>query len=278
MKQYYRSVWISDLHLGNRDSQVDAIYSFLDSIHCDYLYLVGDIVDLWSLKRRWFWPKLYNEVLHKVLKRSRRGAKVIFIPGNHDEFFRDFVGYRFGDVEIRSQAIHETVDGKRLLVVHGDEFDAIVVYHKWLSKLGAWAYDYLIALNRWVNAFRRVLGMPYWSLSGAAKRRVKQAVKYVTNFEKVLSEKARREGVDGVICGHIHQPALRDADGVLYGNSGDWVENCTALVENEFGELELIWWRSRMDVRCVDMADAVALPTIMEWNDVDLPEPVVQSA
>lgn len=276
MKQFYRSVWISDLHLCNRDSQTDAIYSFLDSIHCDYLYLVGDIVDIWALKRRWYWPKSYNEVLHKLLKRSRRGTHVIYIPGNHDELFREFVGYRFGDMEIRSQAIHETADGRRLLVVHGDEFDAIVVCHKWLSLLGAWAYDYLIALNRWVNAARRLFGLPYWSLSGACKRRVKQAVRYVTDFENVLTERARRESVDGIVCGHIHQPALRDLDGVLYANSGDWVENCTALVENPSGKLELIWWRSELDDRCGDMAEAVALPRLPGWAELAAPGPVAQ--
>ncbi len=259
-RRFYRSVWISDTHLCTKDAQSELLYSFLDSIKCDYLYLVGDIIDIWSLQRRWWWPQQYNEVLHKLLKRSRKGAKVIYIPGNHDEFFRNFVGYQFGEVEVMSHAYHETADGRKFLVLHGDEFDTVVRYHTWLSKLGGFAYHYLIKVNRLVNAYRKRMGKPYWSFSGAIKRKVKQAVKYLTHFEDLLTKEAQRQEVDGIICGHIHQPALREIDGIQYCNTGDWVENCTALVEREDGTLELIWWHEEMDERCRDLARTAMLP------------------
>lgn len=258
-RRFYRSVWISDAHLCTKDAQSEMLYTFLDSIKCDYLYLVGDVIDIWALQRRWYWPQQYNEVLHKLLKRSRKGAKVIYIPGNHDEFFRNFVGYQFGEVEVMSHAYHETVDGRKFLVIHGDEFDTIVRYHTWLSKLGSFAYGFLIRLNRVVNIVRARMGKPYWSFSGAIKRKVKQAVKYLTNFEDLLVKEARRQNVDGVICGHIHQPAVRHLDGILYCNAGDWVENCTALVEREDGTLELIWWHRELDARCASMPDTAML-------------------
>ncbi len=241
-KRHYRSVWISDVHLCTRDSRADMLNEFLDFFTCDNLYLVGDIVDVWALKKRWYWTDLYNEVLHKLLKRSRRGARVVYIPGNHDEFLREFVGYGLGNVRIMMDALHETADGRRFLVIHGDEFDTVVQYHKWLSKLGGWAYNYLILLNRMVNAVRRFFGRPYWSFSGVIKRKLKQAVKFLTRFEELLVKEAKRRNVDGVICGHVHQPTLRELEGVLYCNTGDWVENCTALVESESGELTLLWW------------------------------------
>jgi len=271
MKTFYRSVWISDTHLCTKDCQSEMLYSFLDSIKCDYLYLVGDIVDVWALKKRWHWPKQYNEVIHKLLKRSRKGAKVFFIPGNHDELFRDFEGFQFGDVQIVLKAFHETADGRRFLVLHGDEFDTIVMYHNWLSRLGSWAYDYLILLNRVVNGVRRRFGQPYWSLSGAIKRRVKQAVKHLANFEDLLVREARRNEVHGVICGHTHTPGMREMDSILYCNTGDWVENCTALVEKENGELEIVWWHSEMDERCSDMADSVLLPQHQDLRTVAAP-------
>jgi UDP-2,3-diacylglucosamine pyrophosphatase LpxH len=232
------------------------VYSFLSSIKCDYLYLVGDIIDVWALRKKWHWPVEYNEVIHKLLKRSRKGARVTFIPGNHDDFFRSFIGYRFGEVKVEARVIHTTADGRRLLVTHGDEFDAAVHGHRWLARLGDWAYGHLIVVNRLVNAVRRWMGKPYWSLSGAIKRKVKQAVTFLNNFEQILVEEARRQKVDGVICGHVHAPALRDMDGILYCNTGDWVEHCTALVEHMDGRLELIWWHQEMDSRVGDMAAA----------------------
>lgn len=261
MKHFFRSVWISDVHLGTREAHTELLYDFLDSIRCDYLYLVGDIIDVWAMRKRWFWPVQYNELLHKLLKRSRKGAKVSYIPGNHDEFFREMVGYQFGDVEIVSHAYHETADGRRFLIRHGDEFDAVVRYHKWLAKLGDWAYGYLIILNRWLNAFRRRLQLPYWSLSGAVKRRVKHAVSYVTEFEDVLAREARKRKVDGVICGHIHEPTLREIDGILYCNCGDWIDHCSALVEHVDGRLEVIRWRSYRRQTPQGTAEA-ALPAV----------------
>lgn len=245
-KRLYRSVWISDVHLCTRDVQVDMLYNFLDSIKVDYLYLVGDIIDVWSLQKKWFWPNQYNEIIHKLLKRSRKGARVFYIPGNHDEMFRNFVGYRFGEVTIVSRIFHKTADGRRFLVMHGDEFDAAVRY-KWLPRLGAWAYHYLTFINRMFNLVRRWMGKPYWSLSGAVKRKVKSAVRFVSKFEDVMVEQAREHKVDGVICGHIHQPVLRELDGgLLYCNTGDWIENCTALVEHHDGRLELLWWHDEV--------------------------------
>jgi len=246
MKVRYRSVWISDAHLSTRDARADLLYSFLDSIRVDYLYLVGDIIDIWALKKRWHWPPHYNELLHKLLKRSRKGARVFYIPGNHDEFFRQFVGYRFGDVQVVARAIHETADGRRFLVMHGDEFDSIVLYKPWLSHLGSWAYGYVIVLNRLVNWARRLCGRPYWSLSGAIKRKVQAAVRHLSSFEELLTREARRQQVDGVICGHTHQEAMRQIDGVLYCNTGDWVDSCTAVVEHADGRLELIRWEQEL--------------------------------
>ncbi len=266
-KRFYRSVWISDVHMCTKDCRAEVLYTFLDSIKCDYLYLVGDIIDVWAMRNKWHWPKPYNEVVHKLLKRSRKGAKVYYIPGNHDEFFRGFVGYQFGDVEIVDHAYHETADGRRFLVLHGDEFDTLVRYHAWASRLGSWAYRYLIAVNRAFNAVRRRLGRPYWSLAGAIKRKVQQAVKHLTHFEDLLAGEARRQKVDGVICGHTHQPALREIEGILYCNTGDWIESCTALVELESGELEIVWWSAELERagearrRKVTHADgSVALP------------------
>jgi len=256
--RYYRSVWISDAHLCTRDSQSAVLHDFLDSIRCDYLYLVGDMIDVWALRRRWYWPDQYNEVVHKLLKRSRKGAKVCYIPGNHDDFFRQFAGYHFGQVEIVNQAIHVTADGRRFLVTHGDEFDTVVRHHEWLSHLGSWAYQYLIGVNRIVNLVRRWFGKPYWSFSGAIKRKVKQTVRYVNKFEELLVAEAKRLGVDGVICGHIHQAALREAQGILYCNTGDWIESCTALVEHEDGSLELLRWHEERAEQAAEPASAVA--------------------
>ena len=241
-KTYYRAVWISDAHLCSRDCQAECLLSFLKRTKCDYLYLVGDIFDVWQLKRRWFWPQTFNNVIHKILGKARKGARVIYIPGNHDECFRDYAGTNFGGVEIVRNAIHTTRTGRKFLVLHGDEFDVVVQCNKGLAVLGSAAYDYLIYLNRAINAVRRRFDLPYWSLAACLKHKVKNAVKYVGSFEHAVVREARKNGVDGVICGHIHQPTIKDIDGVTYCNTGDWVENCTALVENEKGELELIHW------------------------------------
>jgi len=248
-KTYYRSVWISDAHLCCKDAQAECLYDFLDSMRCENLYLVGDIIDIWALRRKWYWPNEYNDVIHKLLKFARRGSRVVFIPGNHDDLFRSYVGYNFGGIEVALNAIHETLEGKRYLIVHGDEFDTVVQYNSWLSHLGSWAYGHLITLNRLVDVIRRRLGKPHWSLSGAVKRRVKKAIKLVNRFETLLSEAAHRHNVDGVICGHIHQPAMYEIDGVHYCNTGDWVESCTAVVEDERGRMSLLEWRPEYDAK-----------------------------
>jgi len=276
MKTFYRSVWISDVHLCTRDCQAEQLYDFLGSIRCDYLYLVGDIIDVEALRKRWWWPAQYNEVVHKLLKRARKGAKVVFIPGNHDVFFRDFIGYQFGDIEIRDRAIHTTADGRRFLVIHGDQFDALVMYHGWVSHLGSWAYGYLTLVNRVVNRLRRWFGLPYWSMSGAIKRKVKHAVRFINKFEVLLVQEAKRIGVDGVICGHVHQPAMHDLGGLRYCNSGDWIENCTAVVEHENGELEILWWHREQDKRCENLPTSVTMTpaTTLEKGQEPTIEPV----
>jgi UDP-2,3-diacylglucosamine pyrophosphatase LpxH len=229
------------------DSRADMLYSFLDLIRCHCLYLVGDVIDIWALRKKWHWPKQYNEVLHKLLKRSRKGAKVVFIPGNKDDFFRHFIGYRFGDVRIAEMATHRTADGKRFLVMHGHEFDPVVLYRPWLSHLGSWAYRYVITLNRLFNFFGRIMGRPYLSFSGMIKRKAQAAAKHLTNFGDLLTREARNRKVDGVICGHTRQPAMHEVAGLVYCSTGDREEHCTALVEHESGELELVHWPSFLE-------------------------------
>lgn len=240
--RHYRSIWISDVHLGTRGCQADLLLDFLRCHESEYLYLVGDIVDGWWLKRSWYWPQAHNDVVQKLLRRARKGAKVFYIPGNHDEAFREYIGLNFGGVAVVEDAVHTTADGRRLLVIHGDQFDAVVKYAKWLAHLGDGAYTALLGINTWFNYVRRKLGFTYWSLSAYLKHRVKNAVEYIGDYEKALAEEARRRNVDGVICGHIHSAEMRPMEGVLYCNDGDWVESCTALVEHESGELEIINW------------------------------------
>lgn len=239
-KPHFRSVWISDVHLCTRDCQVDLLYRFLKQIKCEYLYIVGDFVDIWSLKRRWYWPRTYNDVIRRVLKMVRKGTRVYYVPGNHDELVRDYHGHEFGGVEIRRQVEHVTADGRRLLVLHGDQFDMVIQCRKWLSVLGSAAYDYLIFLNTFVNWVRRKFNLPYYSLSGAIKRRVKRAVSYERNFEEAVVREARTHGYAGVVCGHIHNGQIREIGGVHYYNCGDWIENCTALVEDDTGRISLV--------------------------------------
>ena len=228
--------------MGSQDCRTDYLLSFLKHNKSEYLYLVGDFIDLWQLKRRWHWPQMFNNLIQKVLSKAKKGAKVIYIPGNHDEGLRSFVGAKFGGIQIAMQAIHETADGRRMLVLHGDEFDAVVQHNRWLAILGDAAYGYLITLNRMVNFVRRQFGMPYWSLSGYIKGRVKNAVRFITSFEEAVVHYAKKQQVAGVICGHIHQPTIKMLNGIQYCNTGDWIENCTAMVEHMDGRLELIHW------------------------------------
>jgi UDP-2,3-diacylglucosamine pyrophosphatase LpxH len=240
----YRSVFISDLHLGTRGCRSDFLADFLRKTSCDSLYLVGDIIDGWRLRKSWFWDETHDEVIRLILSKARSGTEVTYIPGNHDEMLRDWLpmGLEVAGVRLRQDAVHTTADGKRLLVTHGDEFDSVVRYAKFLALLGDWAYTAALTVNHWFNVVRRRLGYPYWSLSQWLKRQVKEAVKAIDRFEVALAGEAKRRGFDGVVCGHIHQAEMRDVNGVMYLNDGDWVESCTALVEHFDGRLELLEW------------------------------------
>ena len=241
----YRAIWISDIHLGTRGCRADLLLDFLRSTETEYLYLVGDIIDGWRLKKSWYWTQSHNDVVQKLLRKARKNTKVIYVPGNHDEALRDYVDLQFGGVTVVSEAIHVTADGRRLLVLHGDQFDGVVKFARWLAVLGDSAYNSLIVINSGFNAIRRRLGLPYWSLSGYLKNRVKNAVEFISRFEDAVADEARRRGVDGVVCGHIHKAEIRDIQGVLYCNDGDWVESCTALVEHFDGRLEILDWAAR---------------------------------
>ncbi len=238
----YRAVFISDIHLGTRGCQAELLLDFIKSMECESLYLVGDIIDGWRLKGGWHWPQSHNDVVQKVLRLARKGVKVIYVPGNHDDRARDFCGVHFGGVVIAHDIIHHAADGKRYLVMHGDQFDGVVEHARWLAFLGDCAYRALIRLNTWSNMIRRRMGFGYWSLSAFIKVKVKNALQFIENFEVAVADEARRRGVDGVICGHIHHAEMRDIDGVLYVNDGDWVESCTALVEHFDGRLEILHW------------------------------------
>jgi UDP-2,3-diacylglucosamine pyrophosphatase LpxH len=242
MKHKYRSIFISDVHLGTKDVRNDCLLGFLNTVEAEYIYLVGDIVDFWKLKRNWHWPDINNIIVQRLLDKVKSGAKVTYIPGNHDERLRDYVGSNLNDVIIREDAIHTTKDNKTFLLIHGDEFDSIVMTNKWLIHFGDWLYERIIVLNRYFNYVRRKLGFPYWSLANFLKMRAKKAVRYIENFENAVIREASRRGVDGVICGHIHHPAVKQIHGITYANTGDWVENCTAIVENKNGQLEILRW------------------------------------
>jgi len=238
----FRTIWISDVHLGTRACKADYLFDFLNHTECDRLYLVGDMIDFWSLKGGWYWPASHNRVLQKILSLAARGTEVIYVPGNHDEVFRDYAGAVFASVRIVPQALHRSADGRQFLVIHGDEFDTIVKHSKWLAVFGSWLYDVLLYANRWVNAVRRRFGFPYWSLAAYLKHKVKNAVNYIGNFEHALAHEARRHKAAGVICGHIHHAEISQVNGVLYCNDGDWVESCTALIERPDGSLGVLRW------------------------------------
>ena len=238
----YRAIFISDLHLGTRGCQAELALDFLRFNDADTIFLVGDIIDGWRLRSGWYWPQAHNDVIQKLLRKVRRGARMVFVPGNHDEFARQFLGLTFGGIEITRNAMHTTADGRRFLVMHGDEFDVVVRHARWLAFFGDWAYEAALWINRHFNAARRVLGFGYWSFSAWAKLKVKNAVNFIGAFEEELAGEARRRGADGVICGHIHHPAIRDIDGVTYVNTGDFVESCSLVVEHDDGRLEILYW------------------------------------
>ena len=237
-----RSVWISDVHLGTPGCQAAALLDFLKTVDSEVIYLVGDIVDGWQLQRSWYWPQAHNDVVQKLLRKARKGTRVVFVPGNHDEFARKYLGHSFGGIEVVDDCIHLTADGRRLWVTHGDYFDGVIQCAKWLAYVGDSAYGFVLRLNRHFNVLRARLGLPYWSLSKYLKLKVKRAVSFIGDFERAVAREARRRGVHGVVCGHIHHAELREIDGILYANDGDWVESLTALVEHADGRLEIVDW------------------------------------
>jgi UDP-2,3-diacylglucosamine pyrophosphatase LpxH len=238
----FRTLFVSDVHLGTRGCQADLFLNFLRDVDADMIYLVGDIVDGWRMRSSWYWPQAHNDVVQKLLRKARKGTRMIYIPGNHDEFLRDYYGTHFGGIEVMETAIHESADGKKFLVLHGDVFDVIVRNARWLAYFGDWAYDFAIFTNRYFNWIRRKLGLTYWSLSKWAKHKVKNAVNFIGEFEQAVALEARKQNVEGVICGHIHHATIHDLYGTRYMNCGDWVESCTALAEHYDGTFELLTW------------------------------------
>jgi UDP-2,3-diacylglucosamine pyrophosphatase LpxH len=254
----FRSIFISDVHLGFKGCRAEFLLDFLRRVECQEIYLVGDIIDVWSLTRSFYWPQAHNDVIRTILGKAKHGTRVVYVPGNHDRPFRDHHGLVLGNVEILREAVHETADGRRFLVMHGDEFDSIVRASPMLESLGNRAYSAVLRLNRYVNAIRKTLGFPYWSISSFLKHKVKNAVKYIANYERALAVEARRRGVDGVICGHIHRAEISEIDGITYCNDGDWVESCTALVEDFQGRLSLLRWTETAEV----LVGAQSLPLL----------------
>lgn len=273
-----RAIWLSDIHLGARGCKADFLLDFIRHNDAEYIYLLGDIIDGWRLKKNWFWPKPHNDVVQKVLRQARKGTKVVYLPGNHDAFLHDFTGLWFGGIQILEEAIHETQDGRRIWMLHGDRYDGIVRYAKWLALMGDWAYEAALVINHYFNLVRRRLGYPYWSLSAYLKHKVKNAVSFISDFERLVASEARRRGVDIVVCGHIHKAEMRFIGDILYCNTGDWVESCTAMVEDHDGTLSIHHWVDQPSVVCTERdlclpVDAPAAP-----DPVDLPVWVRQSA
>jgi UDP-2,3-diacylglucosamine pyrophosphatase LpxH len=244
--RHYRTAWISDAHLGTRGCNATALLDFLRENDFDTLYIVGDLIDIWSLRRGIYWPQQHNDVIQKILRKSRKGTHVIYIPGNHDELVTDFCG-TYGNIEIKQTAIHVTASGERILIIHGHELDTVVQNVKWLAFAGDLGYQFLLSLNPLINFVRRRFGLGYWSLSAYAKRRVKDAVSFIGKFEAAVAHYADRYHVDAVLCGHIHSAAIREFGNVTYYNCGDWVESCTALVEGEDGILSLLNYHPSFD-------------------------------
>jgi UDP-2,3-diacylglucosamine pyrophosphatase LpxH len=262
---HFRTIWISDVHLGTTGCQAQRLLEFLRATESDTLYLVGDIIDGWQLKRRWYWEQSHNNVVQLVLKKAKKGTNVVFVPGNHDEVIRQFIDLDFGGIKIRDELIHTTANGKRMLVLHGDRFDGVIACAKWLAYVGDNLYTMILKFNQWFNSWRARAGLPYWSLSQYLKGKVKNAVNYITSFEDALAAEAAKKGLDGVICGHIHKPEIRDINGITYCNDGDWVESLSALVEEPSGELRLVTWGEIMQLKkaskLAGVEDLCALPS-----------------
>ncbi len=270
----YRTLFLSDLHLGSRACQAAPLARFLKHVRCDRLYLVGDVIDMWRLRQKWYFPNEHSKVIRRILKMSERGTEVILIPGNHDEAARHYNGLEFGGVTIKLNAVHYSATGERWLVCHGDRFDLVVQHSRWLAKFGAVAYETLVSIDRRVNAVRRMVGRPHLSLSQSIKHRVKGACTFISRFESVLAEAARKDGFDGVVCGHIHKAELRDIEGVHYYNCGDWIESCTAIGERLDGTVELIdvkEYLARVDGRDPDDDhDPLDVDTTPDWHALPL--------
>ena len=266
---HVRTVWISDVHLGTPGCRAVALLDFLRTVRCRTLYLVGDIVDGWQLRRSWYWPQSHNDVVQKLLRVARKGTRVVFVPGNHDEFARRYVDHDFGGIEVEDECVHVTADGRRLWITHGDRFDGVIQHARWLAYVGDAAYEFTLKTNTWFNRARARLGLPYWSLSRYLKFKVKRAVSYVGDFEAAVAREARRRGMHGVVCGHIHHAEMREIEGVLYCNDGDWVESMTALVEHHDGRLEIIDWTERT------LAPPLAPVRAAPHEPVEAPEPAI---
>jgi len=255
-----RTIWLSDIHLGNSGCQVDFLLHFLRSTETRYLFLVGDIIDMWSMERHLYWPQKHNDAIRTFLGKPKHDSQLVFIPGNHDEKLREYCGLKLGNISIQKHAIHTLANGKRILIMHGDEFDSVIGASRFLGKLGSFAYDVLLQLNMVLNWFRRRLGKGYWSLSAFLKLKVKNAVQYISNFEEAVTYQAQRHNVDAVVCGHIHHPEIAPLNGILYCNCGDWVESCSALVESEDGTLSILVWSDTCRVlRCFTPAEWASL-------------------
>ena len=242
IRKKHRSIWISDVHLGTRGSRAELLCDFLKYNDCETLYLVGDIIDGFRMKKKAYWPQAHINVIRRILTRSKRGTKVVYITGNHDEFLRRYSGMLFGTIHLVDEYIHHSPCGKKYWVIHGDAFDSVVCHQKCLTMVGDWAYESLLKFNALLNRVRNALGMDYWSLSSYLKYKVKQAVKFISSYEQTLVRECKKRDLQGVICGHIHHPELSMIEGIQYGNSGDWVESCSALVEDHQGNLEIIRW------------------------------------
>ena len=253
---FFRSIWISDTHLGGRNLQSRQLLEFLEATESQYLYLVGDIFDLWKLKRKWYWPEINNKIVTSIMNKAAAGTTVYYIPGNHDEMLRNYCGTSINGIAFKEEVIHEAADGKKYLVMHGDRFDCVIQKRKWLADLGSMLYDALLVINRWYNKARSLMGRPYQSMSAYLKHKVKKAVNYIGDFENVLVSEAKLKNVDGMICGHIHQAAIKDIKGIRYNNAGDWVESCTALVEKESGNISIVNWQQQLSAEELKNTDA----------------------
>ena len=252
----YKTIFLSDLHIGSTQCQADVLLDFLKHNECEVLYLVGDIIDFWALSRKVYWPKDHNTIIQKLLRKARHNTRVIYIPGNHDENVRDYNDYVFGDIIVKNSVIHVTADGRRFLEVHGDEYDTIAKYHKWIAKLGSKGYDFLLEVNRLFRSIRRFFGIrSQFSLAAFIKFKVKNAVQFISDYEQSIVNTLNDEGLDGVICGHIHHAEIKNINGFLYINTGDFVESCTGIVEHVDGQLELIRWQSHEQLPLMSTSD-----------------------